>query len=165
MILFLTKLFSLFLQLVPKGFTISQLPSEITPLLTQQWRYLNCHWFENRRENRIFQTSLEEMKLVLRGIPWDWRHKPWSGAAMALFLMDHLSDQIMILGRWKSKAFLVYIWPQIIKWTKNFSSDMISFNNFFELCCISDKSLKSSNKRRDPEVQGWHYLMPSLVVA
>ena len=88
-----------------------------------------------------------------------------SGAAMALFLMDHSSDQIMILGRWKSKAFLVYIRPQIIEWTKNFSSDMISFNNFFELCSISDKKLKSSNKRRDPEVQGWHYHMPRLVVA
>ena len=84
---------------------------------------------------------------------------------MALFLMDHSSDQIMILGRWKSKAFLVYIRPQIIEWTKNFSSDMISFNNFFELCSISDKKLKSSNKRRDPEVQGWHYQMPRLVVA
>ena len=31
-----------------------------------------------------------------------------SGAAMALFLNDHSSDKIMILGRWKSKAFLDY---------------------------------------------------------
>ena len=56
----------------------------------------------------------------------------------------------MILGRWISKAFLIYIRPQIIKWTKNFLSDMISFNIFFELCSISDKP---SNKDKDPEVQ------------
>ena len=84
-----------------------------------------------------------------------------SGAAMALFLTDHSSDQIMILGRWKSKAFLVYIRPQIIKWTSNFASDMISFRNFFELCSISDKP---SNKERDPEVLRVHYMMPRLPV-
>jgi hypothetical protein len=32
-----------------------------------------------------------------------------SGAAMSLFLMNHSSDKIMILGRWKSKAFMEYI--------------------------------------------------------
>ena len=83
-----------------------------------------------------------------------------SGAAMALFLTDHSSDQIMILGRWKSKAFLVYIRPQIIEWTRNFSSDMISFRNFFELCSISDKP---SNKEREPEVLRVHYMMPRLI--
>jgi hypothetical protein len=32
-----------------------------------------------------------------------------SGAAIALFLMDHSPAKIMILGRWASGAFLVYI--------------------------------------------------------
>ena len=32
-----------------------------------------------------------------------------SGAAMSLFLMDHSPAKIMILGRWSSDAFLVYI--------------------------------------------------------
>jgi hypothetical protein len=35
-----------------------------------------------------------------------------SGAAMALFLMDHSVEKIMILGRWSSDAFMVYIRPQ-----------------------------------------------------
>jgi hypothetical protein len=35
----------------------------------------------------------------------------WSGAAMLHFLMKHSSDRIMILGRWKSRAFLDYIRP------------------------------------------------------
>lgn len=56
-----------------------------------------------------------------------------SGAAMALFLKNHSSDKIMILGRWKSKAFLDYIRPQKVEWTDLFSEDMISFENFFEL--------------------------------
>ena len=38
---------------------------------------------------------------------------------MALFLMDHLTNKIMILGRWKSKAFMVYIQPQVLEWTNS----------------------------------------------
>jgi hypothetical protein len=33
------------------------------------------------------------------------------GAAMSLFLMHHPKEWIMILGRWASDAFLVYIRP------------------------------------------------------
>ena len=36
-----------------------------------------------------------------------------SGAAMALFFTNHSPDKIMLLGRWKSRAFLVYIRPQV----------------------------------------------------
>ena len=57
-----------------------------------------------------------------------------SGAAMSLFLNDTPVPKIMILGRWKSRAFLDYIRPQIIQWTANLAPDMVSFNNFFELC-------------------------------
>ena len=62
-----------------------------------------------------------------------------SGAAMALFLNDVLSDKIMILGRWKSKAFLDYIRQQVVQWTRLYLVNMISFNNFFELCASLDK--------------------------
>ena len=37
------------------------------------------------------------------------------GAAMALFLSDHSPAKIMILGRWKSDAFLDYIRPQVLE--------------------------------------------------
>ena len=56
-----------------------------------------------------------------------------SGAAMALFLQHHSSTHIMILGRWKSDAFLAYIRPQVLEWTNNMSPDMISFNDFIDL--------------------------------
>jgi hypothetical protein len=56
-----------------------------------------------------------------------------SGAAMALFLMDHSSAKIMILGRWSSDAFLVYIRPQVLEWTNSMSTDMIHFDSFLDV--------------------------------
>jgi hypothetical protein len=56
-----------------------------------------------------------------------------SGAAMALFLMDHSPAKIMILGRWSSDAFLVYIRPQVLEWTNNMSCDMIHLDTFFDV--------------------------------
>jgi hypothetical protein len=55
-----------------------------------------------------------------------------SGAAMALFLMDYSEDRIMILGRWSSNAFMVYIRPQVLEWTNNMSNDMIHHDSFFD---------------------------------
>ena len=56
-----------------------------------------------------------------------------SGAAMALFLMNHSTAKIMILGRWSSDAFLVYIRPQVLEWTNCMSQDMISFTSFLDV--------------------------------
>ena len=56
-----------------------------------------------------------------------------SGAAMALFLMDHSPAKIMIMGRWSSDAFLVYIRPQVLEWTNNMSRDMIAVDDYIDL--------------------------------
>jgi hypothetical protein len=56
-----------------------------------------------------------------------------SGAAMALFLQDISTAKIMILGRWSSDAFLVYIRPQVLEWTNNMSRDMIQLDSFFDV--------------------------------
>jgi hypothetical protein len=56
-----------------------------------------------------------------------------SGAAMSLFLKNHSTAKIMILGRWSSDAFLVYIRPQVLEWTNNMSKDMIDFNSFLDV--------------------------------
>ena len=63
-----------------------------------------------------------------------------SGAAMALFLMDHSVTKIMLLGRWSSNAFLNYIRPQVLEWTNQLSRDMIHHNSFFDV----------TEPRRDP---------------
>ena len=34
---------------------------------------------------------------------------------MALFLKDYSPDKVMLLGKWKLQAFLVYIRPQVTK--------------------------------------------------
>jgi hypothetical protein len=84
-----------------------------------------------------------------------------SGAAMSLFLMDHSPAKIMILGRWSSDAFLVYIRPQVLEWTHNMSWDMIHLDSFFDashrdLVAPSDprtrKRLKASFNGRDSVV-------------
>jgi hypothetical protein len=56
-----------------------------------------------------------------------------SGAAMALFLMDHSVEKIKILGRWQSDAFLAYIRPQVLEWTSTMSNDMVKIQNFKDL--------------------------------
>jgi hypothetical protein len=56
-----------------------------------------------------------------------------SGAAMSLFLMHHPKEWIMILGRWASDAFLVYIRPQVLEWTNNMSKDMIRLDTFLDV--------------------------------
>jgi hypothetical protein len=55
-----------------------------------------------------------------------------SGAAMSLFLMNHPVHKIMILGRWSSDAFLVYLRPQVLEWTNQMSCDMIHIDSFMD---------------------------------
>jgi hypothetical protein len=73
-----------------------------------------------------------------------------SGAAMALFLMNHSVHRIMILGRWSSDAFLVYIRPQVLEWTNNMSKDMIFLDAFFhvtEPTTVSHEDPRTRNKQ------------------
>jgi hypothetical protein len=49
---------------------------------------------------------------------------------MGLFLANHSTKRIMLMGRWLSHAFLVYIRPQVIKWTNNMSHAMIHHDSF-----------------------------------
>jgi hypothetical protein len=53
-------------------------------------------------------------------------HSVRSGAAMALFLAHESVLKIMILGRWSSDAFLVYIRSQVLEWTTGMSKAMIT---------------------------------------
>ena len=70
-----------------------------------------------------------------------------SGAAMALFLMDHSPAKIMIMGRWSSDAFLDYIRPQVLEWTNNMSRDMIQVDEFLDLT-HNDKTAPSDPRQR-----------------
>ena len=67
---------------------------------------------------------------------------------MSLFLMDHSTAKIMILGRWSSDAFLVYIRPQVLEWTNNMSRDMISFDSFLDVGLYDIASVHDARTRR-----------------
>ena len=57
-----------------------------------------------------------------------------SGAAMALALQGDTSDQkIMMLGRWKSTAFLNYIRPQVLEWAGDAAQQMAKTKSFLDV--------------------------------
>ena len=70
-----------------------------------------------------------------------------SGAAMALFLMNHTVAKIMMMGRWSSDAFLDYIRPQVLEWMNRMSGDMIHHDSYF------DTTDPSRTKPDDPRVR------------
>jgi len=76
---------------------------------------------------------------------------------MSLFFTGHSAKRIMLLWRWKSTAFLDYIRPQIVEWCALFSTDMIEFNDFFEL--LSPKPNRMSKSR------GQHFEIPNGIAS
>ena len=53
---------------------------------------------------------------------------------MALALQGGNSDKkIMMLGRWKSAAFLDYIRPQVLEWAGDMSSEMAKTISFLDV--------------------------------
>ena len=88
-----------------------------------------------------------------------------SGAAMALFLMNHSPARIMILGRWSSDAFLVYIRPQVLEWTHNLSQDMVRVHHFTDVSTFDQVAPDDPVARPDPRSYhglGPHVTMPSF---
>ncbi len=71
-----------------------------------------------------------------------------SGAAMGLFLVNHPVMDIMMMGRWLSDAFLVYIRPQVLEWTDSMSGDMIKINTLTD-ASDSRKTTPSEPARTD----------------
>ena len=58
-------------------------------------------------------------------------HSLRSGAAMALFLAHVPAPTIMIIGRWRSDAFLLYIRKQVAQFSMDLSSRMLQHADFF----------------------------------
>jgi hypothetical protein len=65
---------------------------------------------------------------------------------MALFLMDHRPTKMMILARWKSEAFMDYIRPKVLEWTKLMSRDMVAFDSFTDLLEFGTMGRSSRSK-------------------
>jgi hypothetical protein len=60
-------------------------------------------------------------------------HSIRSGAAMAMHLDNVQVYTIMLIGRWSSDAFLRYIRPQVMLFTRNISNRMIKHQHFFSV--------------------------------
>jgi hypothetical protein len=60
-------------------------------------------------------------------------HSIRSGCAMALVLSGHAAWRIMLVGRWKSQAFMLYIREQIQQFSKGVSERMISNPDFYHV--------------------------------
>jgi hypothetical protein len=85
-----------------------------------------------------------------------------SGAAMALFLMDYSTARIMILGRWSSDAFLVYIRPQVLEWTNNMSNDMIHNDSYFDATDAPQADTDDPRTHRSLSFNGDRPIFPRL---
>ena len=60
-------------------------------------------------------------------------HSIRSSLAMALYLKKRMVSTIMLLGRWSSDAFLLYIRRQVQEFSTGVSADMVSQENFFTI--------------------------------
>jgi hypothetical protein len=60
-------------------------------------------------------------------------HSIRSSLAMALYLAKRPISTIMLLGRWSSDAFLLYIRRQVQEFSTGVSSDMVANENFFTI--------------------------------
>jgi hypothetical protein len=58
-------------------------------------------------------------------------HSIRSAAAMAMTLSGVPNYMVMLIGRWKSDAFLIYIRKQVAEFTKSVSQKMITTTTFF----------------------------------
>jgi hypothetical protein len=110
--------------------TLNYAPSSAGPLFSSISIRLNPFMLDPPAQEDpryLFTMTLSGISLglfapilvAIRGFgPLDIQNKSIrSGAAMAHFLMSHSMAKIMILGRWSSSAFLVYIRPQVLEWT------------------------------------------------
>ena len=60
-------------------------------------------------------------------------HSIRSALAMALYLSKRAVTTIMLLGRWSSDAFLLYIRRQVQEFSAGVSADMVSQESFFTI--------------------------------
>ena len=65
-------------------------------------------------------------------------HSIRSSLAMALYLKRRPVSTIMLLGRWSSDAFLLYIRRQVQEFSKGVSADMVNQEDFFTIPDLKD---------------------------
>ena len=78
-------------------------------------------------------------------------HSIRSSFAMALYLSRRPVSTIMLMGRWSSDAFLLYIRRQVQEFSKGVSSDMVQQENFYTIPTLSNEG--SEDDRLNPQTR------------
>jgi hypothetical protein len=76
-------------------------------------------------------------------------HTIRSGAAKALYLADAPPHKIMLLGRWSSDAFLLYLRPEVLSSFSQLSKDMIQTDDFRHALSNPDKRLNNETRHSE----------------
>ena len=77
-------------------------------------------------------------------------HSIKSSLAMALYLKRRPISTIMLLDRWSSYAFLLYIQRQVQEFSKGVSADMVNQEDFFTIPEIEDDDNFLDPRTRNP---------------
>ena len=77
-------------------------------------------------------------------------HSIRSSLAMALYLSRRPVSTIMLLGRWSSDAFLLYIRRQVQEFSTGVSEDMVANEKFFTIPDL-DESDRLDPRNRNPQ--------------
>ena len=111
-------------------------PKEVTVTDVKNLLRRTCHLMSG--ENRY---GIKAEELGTRSIR--------SGAAMALAIQGgHSDSKIMMLGRWKSNAFLRYIRPQTLEWGGSTSNEMARTPNFLDLDGVTEHRIKTNQSKK-----------------
>jgi hypothetical protein len=76
-------------------------------------------------------------------------HSIRSGAAMALYLADAPPHKIMLLGRWCSDAFLLYLRPEVLSSFSSLSSNMVQTEDFSHTSASTNKKLENETRHKE----------------
>jgi hypothetical protein len=93
-----------------------------------------------RTNDGVNKYGIDESEIGTRSIR--------SGAAMALAVQGGNSDKkIMMLGRWKSLAFLAYVRPQVMEWAGDMASQMAKTTPFLDL---GESPVRKAKRQKKP---------------
>ena len=99
-----------------------------TVFVNQQVREITSHHIRTKLRSAVAQIGEEKIGFTAEEVGC---HSLRSGAAMAMKLAGVSEYTIMIIGRWKSLAFLDYIRKQVAEFSFNVSDRMLEHGNFF----------------------------------
>ena len=113
------------------------------PKYNAKWPVYTCYDKLSRRFEAIKSREIElDIKAAVAAIGKDTlgfgpeevgTHSVRSSLAMQLYLQQVPPYTIMLIGRWRSDAFLSYIEKQCREFTKGMSTIMLKLNSFYHL--------------------------------